>query len=78
MTIREHFGDEMNFITKTTVLGIFDFRAYLNIAMLIAESERARLMRQAILDIVIDTINQRTGGMKILSSPTFRKKTIER
>ena len=78
MTIREHFGDEMNFITKTTVLGIFDFRAYLNIAMLIPESERARLMRQAILDIVIDTINQRTGGMKILSSPTFRKKTIER
>ena len=26
------------------------------------ESERARLLRQAILDIVIDTINQRTGG----------------
>ena len=35
---------------------------FLNISMLIAESERARLMRQAILDIVIDTINQRTGG----------------
>jgi len=42
----------MNFITKTTALGIFDFRPYLNIAMLIAESERARLMRQAILDLV--------------------------
>jgi hypothetical protein len=26
------------------------------------ESERARLLRQAILDIVIDTINKRTGG----------------
>ena len=62
IAIREQFGDEMNFITKTTVLGIFDFRAFLNISMLIAESERARLMRQAILDIVIDTINQRTGG----------------
>jgi hypothetical protein len=30
--------------------------------MLITESERARLLRQMILDIVIDTINQRTGG----------------
>ncbi|WP_218188300.1 hypothetical protein [Desulfosarcina cetonica] len=30
--------------------------------MLITESERARLLRQMMLDIVIDTINQRTGG----------------
>ena len=34
----------------------------MNLAMLITESERARLLRQIILDIVIDTINQRTGG----------------
>jgi hypothetical protein len=60
--ISEQFGNEMDFVTKTTVLGIFDFRAFLNIAMLITESERARLLRQVILDIVIDTINQRTGG----------------
>ena len=57
-----HGGDEMDFVTKTTALGIFDFRAFLNIAMLVSESPRARLLRQAILDIVIDTINQRTGG----------------
>lgn len=49
-------------IAKTPQLGIFDFRAFLNLAMLMAESERAKLLRQAILDIVIDTINQRTGG----------------
>ena len=49
-------------IQKTPQLGIFDFRAFLNLAMLMVESERARLLRQAILDIVIDTINQRTGG----------------
>lgn len=59
---KEHFGNETDFVTKTTVLGIFDFRAFLNLAMLLTESERARLLRQAILDIVIDTINQRTGG----------------
>ena len=49
-------------IAKTPQLGVFDFRAFLNLAMLMVESERARLLRKAILDIVIDTINQRTGG----------------
>jgi hypothetical protein len=49
-------------IAKTPQLAVFDFRAFLNLAMLIRESDRARLLRQLILDIVIDTINQRTGG----------------
>ncbi len=62
LAIKESFGDEMNFVTKTTVLGIFDFRAFLNLGMLMRESERAGLLRKAILDIAIDTINQRTGG----------------
>lgn len=53
---------EVDFVTKTTVLGVFDFRSFLNLAMLVSESDRAKLLRQAILDIVIDTINQRTGG----------------
>jgi hypothetical protein len=47
---------------KAPQLGVFDFRAFLNLGMLIVESERARLLRQAILDIVIDTINAKTGG----------------
>jgi hypothetical protein len=66
IAINQQFGNETDFIGKslhkTTMLGIFDFRAFLNLAMLITESERARLLRQAILDIVIDTINQKTGG----------------
>ncbi|MEI6891394.1 MAG: DNA-binding protein [Pontiella sp.] len=49
-------------ISKTPQLGIFDFRAFLNMAMLLTKSEPARLLRHAILDIVIDTINIRTGG----------------
>jgi len=49
-------------IAKTPQLGIFDFRAFLNLAMLMTESRRAGLVRQMILDIVIDTINARTGG----------------
>ncbi len=56
--------DETDFvnITKAPQLGVFSFRAFLNLTMLITESERARLLRQTILDIVIDTINRRTGG----------------
>jgi hypothetical protein len=49
-------------IAKAPQLGILDFRAFLNVAMLMRESERAGLLRKAILDIVIDTINRRTGG----------------
>lgn len=49
-------------ISKTPQLGVFDFRAFLNLAMLVSESERAKLLRQVILDVVIDTINKRTGG----------------
>lgn len=62
IAISEMGGNETDFVTKTTVLGVFDFRAFLNLAMLMVESERARLLRQLILDIVIDTINRRTGG----------------
>jgi hypothetical protein len=43
-------------------LALFNFRAFLNLAMLLIESEKARILRSVILDIVIDTINQRTGG----------------
>jgi hypothetical protein len=55
---------EMDFgiIKKTARLGVFDFRAFLNLAMLMRESERAALLRRVILDIVIDAINARTGG----------------
>lgn len=49
-------------ISRTPQLGVFDFRAFLNLAMLVSESERAKLLRQVILDVVIDTINRRTGG----------------
>ena len=42
LTFEERGDSETDFITKTTALGIFDFRAFLNLAMLIAESERAK------------------------------------
>ncbi|GAB6910049.1 conserved hypothetical protein [Desulfosarcina cetonica] len=61
--VSEQDVNEIGFVNiKTPQLGVFDFRAFLDLAMLITESERARLLRQMMLDIVIDTINQRTGG----------------
>jgi hypothetical protein len=42
MEIPKQGDDETDFVTKITVLGIFDFRAFLNMGMLISESERAR------------------------------------
>ena len=53
---------EIDFGNKIPQLGVFDFRAFLNVGMLLSDSERARLLRSTILDIVIDTINKRTGG----------------
>ena len=52
----------INVGSKTTQLGLFNFRSLLNLAMLLKESESAQLLRSKMLDIVIDTINQRTGG----------------
>ena len=60
--LKESFGNEADFVTKTTALGVFSFRAFLNLAMLVSDGDRARLLRQTILDIVLDTINSRTGG----------------
>lgn len=55
-------GKDIYVPTKTTVLGVLDFRSFLNMAMLLTESEKARALRQMMLDIVIDLINRKTGG----------------
>ena len=56
------FGKDIDVPTKTTFLGLFDFRSFLNIGMLLTESEKAKWVRSRILDIVIATINEKTGG----------------
>jgi hypothetical protein len=56
------FGHLINKTTKTTALGLFNFKSVLNLAMLLKESDNAQLLRSKMLDIVIDTINQKTGG----------------
>ena len=56
------FGTLINEGTKTTVLGVFSFRAVLNVGMLLTESEPARLLRSRVLDIVLDVMAERSGG----------------
>ena len=51
-----------NISNRTPQIALFDFKAFLNISMLLVESENAKVLRQIMLDIVIDFVNQRTGG----------------
>lgn len=60
--LKLRFGNDIDVATKTTVLGLFNFRSFLNIGMLLTESEKAKILRSNILDIVIESINKRTGG----------------
>lgn len=73
--------------SKISVLGIFSFRAFLNLGMLLAESEKAKLLRSMILDIAIDVMNQKAGGhtkyinqrdedflIQIIKEENYRKK----
>ena len=53
---------DINVAHKTRNLGVFNFRAFLNLGMLLTESDKARTLRGIVLDIVLDTINKRTGG----------------
>ncbi|WP_404416567.1 hypothetical protein [Marinospirillum sp.] len=55
-------GAVTNYGTKTSVLGVFSFRAVLNLGMLLTESEPARELRSRLLDIVLDVMAERVGG----------------
>lgn len=58
--------DDINVVdligAKTPSLGVFTFRAVLNLAMLVTESERAKAIRSRLLDIALDVVAQKTGG----------------
>ena len=56
------FATDINVGHKIRSISVFDFRAFLNMAMLLAESNKARALRQMMLDVVIDLINRKTGG----------------
>ncbi len=59
---KDQFGHLLEEGAKAPQLAVFNFRAVLNLGMLLAESEKAKLLRSKILDIVIDTLNNKLGG----------------
>ena len=60
--LKLQFAHVINVGSKTTQLGLFNFRAFLNIGMLLTESEKAKQLRSLMLDIVISCINEKVGG----------------
>lgn len=61
-SFKDEFGRMLREGAKAPQLGIFNFRSFLNLGMLLTESEKAKALRSKILDIVIDTLNQKLGG----------------
>ena len=60
--LKLQFAPVINVGSKTTQLGLFNFRSVLDMGMLLTESEKAKKVRSLILDFVITTINEKTGG----------------
>lgn len=59
---QNQFASDINVTRKTRNLGVFTFKAFLNLGMLLRESEKARILRGLILDIVIDVVSSKAGG----------------
>lgn len=58
------FAHLINEASKTTQLGLFNFRSFLNIGMLLTESEKAKKVRSLILDFVITTMSRPEKGLQ--------------
>ncbi|EKT3964665.1 DNA-binding protein [Flavobacterium psychrophilum] len=76
-------------INRLKALAVFNFRAFLNIGMLLTESEKAKSIRSSILDIVIDSLSKKLGGstkfinqrdedylVAMLREPQYRKEYV--
>lgn len=83
---KKEFGHLLDDGEKAPQLGVFNFRSFLNLGMLLTESEKAKILRSKMLDIVIDTLNEKLGGstkyinqrdedflISILKEPQYRK-----
>lgn len=53
---------DINVPNLAPTFGIFNFKALINLGLLLVESERARLLRRLILDLVIDVVSTKAGG----------------
>lgn len=64
--LKKKYVDDTNVVDildpKAPSIGAFSFRALINVAMLITESERARAVRSRLLDIALDVVAKKAGG----------------
>lgn len=60
--LKLQFLPVINVGKNTSQIGLFNFRAFLNMVMLLSESEKAKQVRSLMLDIVIATIHEKSGG----------------
>lgn len=60
--ISQEFENELDSLTKTARIGVFTFKSFLNVGMLLTGSEKAQQLRSVLLDIVIDVLNKKLGG----------------
>lgn len=56
------FASDTDVTRKITNLGVFNFKALLNIGFLLRESEKARVLRGLVLNLVINIVAKRAGG----------------
>lgn len=62
VVIIKYLTDNEVINSKANSAGILTYKAFLNVGMLLNTSEKAKALRSAILDIVIDVLNQKLGG----------------
>jgi hypothetical protein len=62
VNIQQDSDIELDSLNKSPRLGVFTYKAFLNIGMLLTDSEKAQQLRSILLDIVIDVLNKKLGG----------------
>lgn len=65
-----HDVDDTNVVDidpKVPQLGVFSFKALINLAMLLTESDKARQIRSRILDVVIQVITHKAGDTTFIN-----------
>ncbi len=62
VNIQQDVDIELDSLSKSPKLGVFTYKAFLNIGMLLTGSDKAQQLRSILLDIVIDVLNKKIGG----------------
>ena len=71
--LKLQFAPVINVGSKTTQLGLFNFRSFLNIGMLLTESEKAKALRSAILDFGEIKINNKKMPLTHATFSSFQQ-----